>query len=322
MRRTLGAGILVAAMIVLAACAVLPHNKDDATLSKVAATDSEAQQIVSRYRSVRATAIDLLDAKPLSVVEGATVLAIDSGSFEISQRSARNQSGMSGEPQIKELWIPVFSKYPVWFVALVEDSARAVVNVQVFARDSAATPWLLEVSPKVLATTALPEIAEGSDDAVITVSGDNEAGMALSPQEAVDAYVAVLNDPEAAESAAIVEDGFIRQMRLSAAEAKSLDDVKFSRAWAARDVEYALRTDDGGALIFATLTRQDAYAVQPGLAVRWPKGSPQQAFLGDELTSSGTLNFYHQILMYLPGGKDAKPRVLGQYGGVVGAEGA
>jgi hypothetical protein len=54
--------------------------------------------------------------------------------------------------------------------------------------------------------------------------------------------------------------------------------------------------------------------------VSWPAGSPQEAFLAEGISSSGKLRYYHQVLLYLPGG-DARPRALGQYGGVVGADG-
>src|SRR5699024_10138539 len=60
------------------------------------------------------------------------------------------------------------------------------------------------------------------------------------------------------------------------------------------------------------------YRVKSGLKVTWPKGSPQQAFLGEGITGDGTLQFYHQLLLFIPA--DGAPRALGQYGGVVGAD--
>jgi hypothetical protein len=99
-----------------------------------------------------------------------------------------------------------------------------------------------------------------------------------------------------------------------------LEGVGVTQDWAAEKVVHALRTDDGGALVFLTLLRLDTYQVQPGVTVSWPAGSPQEAFLAEGISSSGKLRYYHQVLLYLPGG-DKEPRALGQYGGVVGADG-
>ncbi|CAN5195034.1 hypothetical protein BH24ACT12_BH24ACT12_13130 [soil metagenome] len=47
----------------------------------------------------------------------------------------------------------------------------------------------------------------------------------------------------------------------------------------------------------------------------------QKAFLVGSLYSSATLRYFHQVLMYVPPEDSGAPFVLGQYGGVVGAEG-
>jgi hypothetical protein len=142
--------------------------------------------------------------------------------------------------------------------------------------------------------------------------------MAMSPQQAADAYAQALGSETA--SSEVAKDDFIRQMRDSFEANSSLKGVGVTQDWAAEKVEHALRTDDGGALVFVTLLRLDTYDVQPGVKVSWPAGSPQEAFLAKGLSSSGKLRYYHQVLLYLPGGK-APPRALGQYGGVVSADG-
>ena len=60
--------------------------------------------------------------------------------------------------------------------------------------------------------------------------------------------------------------------------------------------------------------------MQPGIKVSWPAGSPQEAFLTNGISGSGKLRYYHQVLLYVPGGSKGEPRALGQYGGVVGAD--
>jgi hypothetical protein len=120
-------------------------------------------------------------------------------------------------------------------------------------------------------------------------------------------------------SAEVVRDDFIRKMRSAFVQANTLEGVTVTQTWAAEQVDHALRTKDGGALVWVTLLRLDNYNVQPGIKVSWPPGSAQQAFLANGISNTGRLRYYHQVLLYLPGGKQ-KPRALGQYGGVVSAD--
>ncbi len=307
----------VALSMVLAACAV-PHEREVETIDKIAATDDDVLAVYTRYREVRNAAIDLLDPKPLSTIETGATLAIDAGSFEVAQRLSTTREETTGDIEVLDVKTPRFEKYPLWYYSVVRDGSRGVQRVQIFERASAVEPWLLVSTPETLADTSLPSIRT-SDGAARRVNPADGAGMAMSIDEAAEAYVRTLTDPSAPEADTIEEDSFIDQMREAAAVNASLDGVGFSQAWEAEDVQYALRTGDGGALAFVTLLRTDSYTVDDGLQVTWPPGSPQQAFLADGVQGSGVLSYYHQILVYLPGGKD-KPRALGQFGGVVSGD--
>lgn len=310
--------LLLVLGLALGGCGV-PHQRDDLELGKNAARGSEVDQVFTRYREVRNASISLLDPKPLSTVETGPVLAIDSGSFEVSQRLAQKQKQDNSRQDVTDVLTPRFTKYPLWFYAVVRDRDAGINRVQIFERASAVDPWLLVASPEILAETKLPALRHGSRGAVLTVKSGNGLGMSMSAQQAADAYAKVLADPSAPQADKIVDDSFIKQMRATAGQNASLADVSFSQAWAAEDVTHVLRTSDGGALAFVTLQRRDTYKVKEGLTISWPEGSPQRAFLSTGISGSGTLRYYHQVLLYLPGG-DGRPRAIGQYGGVVGAD--
>lgn len=309
--------IIVVSLLAVGACAV-PHERGDVTVEKTAARPADVTQIFKRYTEVRNAAAELLDAKPLSTVESGPVLAIDSGSFEVSQRLAKAQAGDAATADVVDVLTPKFTKYPIWFYAVVRDDKRDVKQVQIFERTSAVEPWFLVASPETLAKTSLPDVRTRGG-APVKVDPSDGKGMSMSIAAAASAYAAVLANPQAPESRKIENDSFIRQMRQTAATNAGLSRVKFSQGWAADDVQFALRTSDGGALAFVTLARTDTYEVEDGLTVTWPDGSPQKAFLDSGIAGTGQLNYYHQVLLYLPGGK-GKPRALGQYGGVVSAD--
>lgn len=315
MRRPSG---LLAVLLLLAACG-LPRERDDAPPSTVPVDAADVDAVLARYEKVRDTAAELLDPKPLSTVESGAVLAIDTGSFEVAQRLARAVGGEAASADVTRLATPRFTTYPLWFMVEVRDRAADVNRVQIFERASAVDPWFLVASPETLLTTQLPDLRERDGVPLVVPPGD-EAGMSMSPQDAADRYAAVLADPASPAAASIEQDDFIEQMRAAAERNASLEGVSFAQTWSAREVRHVLRTADGGALVFATLERVDSYEVGEGVRVTWPDDSPQKALLESGLSSSGSLRYLHQVLVSIPGGS-GKPRVIGQYGGVVEAEG-
>lgn len=310
---------LLVLSMTLTACAV-PHKKGSFAAQKVAATQGEATGALARYREVRDLADELSDPKPLSTVEAGPLLAIDSGSFALARKhGARHEVDAS---KLEAFASPMATKYPLWFTVRVRDAVRGVVKVQVFERPTAVDDWLLVASPEILADTVLPALSHGPQDTIVAVSAKERAGLSMSPQAAVEAYARALADPRSASAGTIENDSFIGQMRKATAANRLLNNVAFSQRWSADRVEFAARTADGGVLVFANLMRLDSYDVKTGVAVTFPAGSLQQSFLGNGITTSGTLRYYHQILLYVPGPHGGKPRVLGQYGGVVSAEGS
>lgn len=308
--------VALALLLALTACG-LPRERDNDQVRKSAVTVAEAQAVFQNYLEVRNSAAGLLDPRPLSIVESGAVLAIDTGSFEVSQKLAATQQQV-GAISVDQVYSPTFTRYPLWFVAVVADEGADVKRVQVFQRSRAIDPWLLVATPETVAGAQLPELRSTKDSDLLPVAPDNARGMALSPQAAADAYAAALQN---GTSDAVPGDDFTAQMSTLAQQNGSLPGVGFGQTWTAEPVEFAARTADGGALVFVTLNRQDAYQVPPGRTVTWPEGSAQAAFLTDGISGTATLKFQHQVLLYLPGGSTG-PRAIGQFGGFVGlAEG-
>ncbi|MGA8987947.1 hypothetical protein, partial [Aeromicrobium sp.] len=276
--------LVVAGCLALSSCAV-PHDRGDVTVEKIAARKDQVASVFERYRKVRNTATELLDAKPLSTVESGPVLAIDTGSFEVSQRLATTQKLDTGSVEVTDVLTPRFGRYPLWFFAVVKDRKLGVNRAQIFERAAAVDPWLLVATPETLANTPIPAVRKRRGQALTVKPGDG-AGMSMSPGAAAKAYAASLSDASSKQAGLVADDSFIKQMRATAETNGSLDGVTFSQTWGADDVKYVLRTTDGGALAFVTLLRLDTYTVKEGLTVSWPEGTPQQAFLSSGISRS------------------------------------
>ena len=70
-------------------------------------------------------------------------------------------------------------------------------------------------------------------------------------------YAEALNNPSGTATGKVENDGFIKRMRGIADTKKLLKNVRFSQTRGANDVDFAAITQDGGALVFATLLRLD-----------------------------------------------------------------
>jgi hypothetical protein len=312
--RRLWVAVVAGAMLV-AGCAV-PHPKDSHGVTKVAASEAEAEAIYDRYRTVRKSALELLDEGPLTQVESGAVLAIDAGALMVARRLLMSEAPDDTQDlRILDVYAPRLDSYPLWFVAVVEDGVRDLIKVQIFQRESTTTGWQMVASPEILPTTQLPGFDLDDTDALKPVDPFRAGGLAMSPQDAIGAYAAALNNRPDAETE-VSDDSFITQMRQVAAEQKQVDGVNFTQQWVPRTVQYAVRSADGGALVFGTLYRVDRYEIEKGRYINWPEGSEQKAFLSGRLYSIGELRYYHQILVYVPP-DEGKPVALGQYGGVV-----
>lgn len=311
--------VLAAALV--AGCGALPLQKSSADISKVAADPDEADRIYRNYEKARDAAFSALDADILSLVETGPVLAVDAGAVDVAKRLHGNAStGQEVTPaEIEDVLTPRLDAYPLWFVTTARDEAKGVRRVQVFERESATAGWELTATPEALLSTVLP-VPKTKDGVLQTVDPDSSAGLVTSPSEALKAYATALGNPQSPSAKQVTADSFVTQMRAQAA-GLAKPGTTFRRTWASQPVREVMRTEDGGALVFGTLMRQDGWVLTPGTVVRWPADSEQKAYLGDPMTGSGVLRYYHQVLMYVPPqGGVGLPRVLAQYGGVIGAE--
>ncbi|TNC33693.1 hypothetical protein [Mumia zhuanghuii] len=321
-RRATGAALLAVGLVTgLGGCGVVPLEKSTADVSKVAAEEPTVQRTYDNYEKARGAAFAALDPEVLALVETGPVLAVDAGAIDVAKRLHGNAStGRQTTPaQIEDVYTPRLDAYPLWFVATARDEARGVRRVQVFERASSTERWELTASPEALLSTVLP-VPRTKDGALETVDPDQADGLVIAPGQALAAYAATLGDPNSPRATDVAADSFITQMRAQAA-GLAQPGTTFRRSWSAQQVRHTMRTEDGGALVFGTLMRQDGWVLAPGATVRWPEGSEQRAYFGDPMARSGVLRYYHQVLMYVPPlGGVGQPRVLGQYGGVIGSE--
>jgi len=309
------------ALVGLTAGCTVPLPVDEQPV-KTAVAQDDADEVVARWAERRAEAVRTLDPAPLAEVEAGATLAVEEGALAVARRLITPGSQETDQDlRLRRVVAPRLSSYPLWFIAVVDDGQRELAKVQVYRRAQAAGPWQLVSTTEVLPSTQLPDVALDDTGAFEPVDPADAKGLPAAPQEIADGYAALLDDLEARGDELVLVDSFVEQMRAVATNLDSLDGVRLRQSWRAQPVRWVARTSDGGALVFATMARDDRYRITSGTAAAWPEGSAQSAFLAGRGDTSAVLRFRHQVLLYVPPTGGGQARALGQYGGVVSTTG-
>jgi hypothetical protein len=316
------AGALLAFAVLTGACA-LPQPKDTTIVTKQAASELSAVGVVARYNAVRTRADELLDGSLLPQVEGGELLDIDQGAYFVSLRvdAPADQPALRLAPP-ERVVSPRFASYPLWFVVMARDEGGGNKRVAVFEKADSVSPWLMTMAPETTPEAVLPPIAQDSTGAAVTVSPDDTTVTGVSPTEVLQRYAGALTPGESQDDTFFAADAFSTQTRRFQQSQASLPFADFSQTWSALPPEFTLRTEDGGFLVFGTLTRRDAYAVQTNSYIDWDDTADTAAYLPGRVYRSAVLDYSHQMLLYVPPRGQGKPRLIGQYGGVVDGQGA
>lgn len=322
MRRRCAAALALL-LVCLAACG-LPSRKDPEPPVKTAVTDAKADSVFEHYLDVRSTSYKLLNPGLLAAVEVGPVLQIDAGAITAHQilgNKASRDAISSSDLTLTDVYAPRFHEYPLWFLGIVHDDDRDLTRVQVFARESAAMPWVVVASPEALSADVIPAFEFDSHGALQVLAPDEKSGLVATPESIATTYAKALQDPGSPAAGTIGDDGFVAEVRRNDMRFSTLGGATYDQTWKPHEVKYVVRTADGGALVFATFTREEHFKIKDGVTVDWPDDSPQRAFLGGKLYARGKLRYYHQVLLYVPADGDGKPRAIGQYGGIIDGDG-
>jgi hypothetical protein len=316
------AALLAAMPVLLAACAV-PHPKDTSIVTKLAATPVSADVVVARYNAVRARADDILEPSLLAQIEGGGLLDIDQGAYFVSVRV----DDPSEYPTVhlappERVLSPRFDAYPLWFVVMARNERGENKRVAVFEKADSVSPWLMTMAPESAPEAVLPSVAQDETGAAVTVAPEDDASTGISPADVLQRYAGALAPGESQDDTFFAPDAFLAQTRTFQQTQGSLPFATFAQLWTAQPPQFTLRTEDGGFLVFGTVTRRDSYSVEPNSYIDWDDTADTAAYLPGRVYRSATLDYTHQLLLYVPPKGEGQPRLIGQYGGVVDGQGS
>ncbi|MQY07066.1 hypothetical protein [Actinomadura macrotermitis] len=256
--RALGGSALLLLPLLSAAC-----SGDTSADAAPALTRQQAEQALNRYAAAVTTAGQSLDPAALSPVEGAPLLPMDVASVKL--RKAVKKKAAPLKFSSTSFLIPRLSGYPRWFAvdAVSRTGRQGFRHALLFTQAKEGAPWLATADP-FPADTSLAKAARDEGGFAAPVPLDAK-GLAIAPGRIGAAHTALLNGgPKAAGAGGIAPGpqttGAYEALRAGqSALTKRGVDMKAAFSPDAAPT-YALRTKDGGALVWYTVKQTEAYS--------------------------------------------------------------
>ncbi|AOZ72516.1 hypothetical protein BK816_03725 [Boudabousia tangfeifanii] len=314
-KRLLSSALIALSALGLGACAATlptptaPQNESYPNLDQ-----DRADRILEQTRTLLADTAKTNDAGPLKERLSGAALMMRSAEYEVAKASG------SPAPEInltsQAVTVANGETWPRAMFNISEKTGTQTRTVSVFLQDDAFNQYKLSNWVRLLPGVTLPATARVETGAQMLP--ETATGYVLSPRDAVNAYVSVLNNPEAAETKDFENDAFANYyhdyVKQWTERVQQIAEVNSNMAVAEKPI-VAIQTGNGDALVSATVK----YRVTTKVTL---EGSSLTAtgsvglLLGDQKTATGQLSTLHlaNILMVVPKANS------GQKIQVVGAE--
>ncbi|HTR94790.1 MAG TPA: hypothetical protein VMI73_23925 [Trebonia sp.] len=285
-------------------------------------TLTQAQAVLARYTTVNNGANAQRSNTLLAVAETGSSFAIDTGLYQ-------RQRGLGLAPY--PAFGPVQASYyiprqepaggPRWFAVRVANAFSAhpkqVTSIEylLFIQATPGGAWRNAVEPYLLPGATAPQVAVGTDGLATAVS-PTDLTVNVPPGQLPMVTAGALDgaDNIVADPGNLSDMADLRFWRGKLPGATVTDT--HAPAAGANQQEFALRTSDGGALVFYTDTAELTITAQPGTMLHLTVPgffSPAQAL------TQARMSYLEQFATYDPPAGTGSPRVVADYSGITGA---
>ena len=230
-----------------------------------AITKAEAERVVSRYWQVNNQANESYSDSRLATIESGSSYAMDAGSYRFALGSTDRTPYAAFELTGTQYYIPRLPRtaYPRWFVVrgtyVTLSAGKSLGSAYiVFAQDSPGAAWKDVTEPDILPGRALPQIATGNGGYAESVAAD-AGGLSVAPDKIGQVTAAWLDQVAAdpSNTAVLADAGNLTDLKddvfWRSGEGGATFDAADTHSVPADDRVFALKTTDGGALLFYTV---------------------------------------------------------------------
>jgi hypothetical protein len=282
-------------------------------------TLAQAKSVLAAYTSANNTANAKRDDTLLGSVETGSSYAIDAGIYRVQQADNAAPYPAFG-PRQARFYIPgePVAEYPHWFAvqALNADLASPgkVTGTEylVFTQAAPGAPWLNTVEPYVLAGAATPRVALGADGLATSVDPQTTS-LAVMPAQISAVTAAALDGGRAGASLAVTPGNLEDRLDQVFWKQRLPTATVTDRHAVAGDDVFALRTTDGGALVFYTDAAELTLVPPAGEALHLT--IPGFYSPGQALRTAG-IGYLEQFAAYVPPLGGSGLRIVADYSGI------
>jgi hypothetical protein len=307
----------VAGAIALPGCAAIGIEENTfETTPLPAISDDNAASVLSGIDTTVNQANSARDPELLATVFAHPLLDIDVAGYALD--ATADPDNAEPLPEVDHTdptaFVPRFEDYPQWFMAASTVRPDAPVRLEVLARESAAAPWITSISTDLLAGVQFPKLALDDAGYVVPVTASEQKQLPSTPADLAAAQAAGLSgtaDPSS-DGPSFTEDTWTTD-RLAADAARGTtvaDAATVKVAYEVTDVlPQALKTADGGTLVFYALAEDVVYTVAPTFFLQLDEATA--ALVGTaQVSTSLTERWGLQLAVYLPPQATGAARVL------------
>ncbi|HYZ54512.1 MAG TPA: hypothetical protein VE733_13570 [Streptosporangiaceae bacterium] len=305
-------------------------------------TKQQAQKVLSQYTAVNNRSNQLRNPSYLATYEAGSSYQLDAGSYRWTKSTDPANHNYSAASFLHPVfYIPQQLHYPAWFAvrAWQQDAKKPSSGPAgkyiylIFTRSSAKAKWMQVFEPFALSGAKLPQVATDANGFAEPVTAADAQRLAITPGKLPSQDVNYLNygfynqmmTQQLKLRGLKPKKSLAKPVRFASAQANLVDvqDQQFYHKTMPQgstqndlyattsDPIYALRTTNGGALVFYDLTATVTLGAPYGGAM----GLMRIGFGGflngkEKPQASFQLNFGDQFAVYEPPGKPARPTVV------------
>lgn len=316
-----------------------PKQGSDAPAGVI--TPAGARQVLAQYTSTNNRANKLRQASVLATYEGGSSYQIDAAGYRqslIIDKTNKDYAPVTYPDPV--FYVPRQKNYPAWFAVRTLMQGKKITGssytYMVFTKASASAKWIQVLEPDTpgLPKQTPPTVATDAAGYATQVSPADAAGLRLAPS-ALPAkhvsYLDVVNIPTKPLRPGLPTPKRPKVVTFANGNT-SLADLHDKAFWHSHfppgssqldqhqlttGPVYALRTTDGGVLVFYNLTA--------ALTLGAPYAAPftitiDGIFDGKDSMNSAQVNYDDQFAVYEAAGASATPTVIANYSGAVSGE--
>ncbi|MEJ8669076.1 hypothetical protein [Streptomyces sp. NBC_01614] len=315
-RSALIAASLTALSLTASGCVVVHGEKEVLPSATKAEAAKALQQFTAAYNKADKAYDSSLDADHVTGAFG----AIDEARLKAGKAVSPDGNAAHAPLELSDtkFTIPKKAGWPRWFVAdAAANKGGSARWVFVFSRDGLADPWEAAYLT-LLAPDDVPQFKTDKDGWAEAVPA-NSSELAVAPEDLSKDYVTYLKDGGDTFAGGRHTSAW-RTERSQKAERPGLVRQYIDEPLTSGDYQpLALRTKDGGALVFFTTRHYEKETAHTGAAVPTP-GKGVLALTNGEIKQSLTMEFVSTDVALDPKGS-GKVKVIGRIQGMTSAKG-